>query len=488
MQDWLAARAQVSPNKIAIIEPITPTHSNQITYRHLDQQVNVMCRNMLAAGIESGQRVAMLMMNSTLAIVPFFAAMRLGVTFVPLNIRLTSDEIDFQLKQSQCDWLLPYGTAEQLKALREKNHKIANLSQKTKQKIKFQPHNIELEKSFFIVHTSGTSGKPKGAVLTYGNVFYSAMASAYHIGHQPDDKWLCVLPLYHVGGLSILVRAVLYGITVDLRQKFDVDEVNYALSHEDVTLVSLVPTMLYRLLEARKEAWSPKLRLVLLGGAAASPELIERCKAENIPLATTYGMTEASSQIATTLPGEAVRKPGTVGKPLMFTQIRVVDEKDKDVPTGEYGEIIVKSATVMKEYYGNLEATVKTLRDGWLHTGDIGYLDADGDLFLVQRRSDLIVSGGENIYPAEVEGVLRQHPAIKEVAVVGVDDVEWGQKVAAAIVLHEGQSLTEKAIDEYSRQHLAGYKIPRIVKFIVELPQTASGKIERVAVRDMFVT
>ena len=487
MQDWLSAQAEVNPDKIAIVEYINPSYSNKIAFLHLHQQVNVMCQKMLAAGVESGQRVGMLMMNSTLAIVPFLVAMRLGLTFVPLNIRMTSTEIDFQLRQTACDWLLPYGTTDQLRDLREKNHRILTLSDKLKKKAKIPPATVDLENPFFIVHTSGTSGQPKGAVLTYGNVFYSAMASAYRIGHLPDDKWLCVLPLYHVGGLSIIIRAVLYGITVDLRQKFDVDEVNHALTHENITLVSFVPTMLYRLLEARKEAWSPKLRLVLLGGAAASPELMQRCIDEGIPVATTYGMTEAASQIATTLPGDAVRKPGSVGKPLMFTQVRIVDENDKDVPTGEYGEIIVKSPTVMKEYYGNPDATAKTLRNGWLHTGDIGYLDADGDLFLVQRRSDLIVSGGENVYPAEVEAALRQHPAIKEVAVVGIPDAEWGQKVAAAIVLHDGQSLTENEVEYHARQHLAGYKIPRLIKFVDELPQTASGKIQRPQVVELFV-
>jgi o-succinylbenzoate---CoA ligase len=486
MQDWLYTRKNISEDKWALL-----TNSNtKLSYGDLDDYV--LRWNILLSGwgLHANQRVGLLMNNDWKAVALLFALLRMGIVIVPLNARLSENEISYQLENSDCNIIIHDDFfLNKLTDLDQTHYRILSLSSIFQQQSgEYREYDINLESPFAIIHTSGTSGKPKGAVLTYGNVFYSAMASAYHIGHQPDDKWLCVLPLYHVGGLSILIRAVLYGITVDLRHKFDVNEVNHALSHEDVTLVSLVPTMLYRLLEARKEAWSPKLRLVLLGGAAASPELVVRCKAEGIPLATTYGMTEAASQIATTLPGEAVRKPGTVGKPLLFTQIRIVDENDKDVPTGEYGEIIVKGPTVMKEYYGNPEATAKTLRNGWLHTGDIGYLDADGDLFLVQRRSDLIVSGGENVYPAEVEAVLRQHPSIKEVAVVGVDDTEWGQKVVAAIVLHVGQPLTENDVEEFARIHLAGYKIPRVVKFMAELPQTSSGKIERVAVRDMFVT
>jgi O-succinylbenzoic acid--CoA ligase len=197
-------------------------------------------------------------------------------------------------------------------------------------------------------------------------------------------------------------------------------------------------------------------------------------------------MTEASSQIATTMPEDAIHKVGTVGKPLMFTEVRVVDESGEKQQTGKYGEILVKGPTVMQGYYGDEDATKKALKDGWLHTGDIGYFDEDGDLFLVQRRSDLIVSGGENVYPSEVEAVLRKHPSIKEVAVVGISDAEWGQKVAAAIILENGESMTEAELETYSREHLAAYKIPRIVKFVDALPMTGSGKIQRNGVKGFF--
>ncbi|MEO0598113.1 MAG: o-succinylbenzoate--CoA ligase [Chloroflexota bacterium] len=486
MQDWLAMRASASPEKIAIIEHLSATETNEISYKHLNWRVDDMCRRMLNAGIEQGQHVGMIMMNSVLAIVPFFAAMRLGIVFVPINARLTIDEMDFQLRQADCDWLLPYALTDTLAGLRDKGHRLANIEQKPKKKITIPEREIDLDAPFFIVHTSGTSGKPKGATLTYGNVFYSAMASAYRIGHLPDDKWLCVLPLYHVGGLSIFIRALLYGITVDLRQSFDVQTINHALTYDAVTLVSLVPTMLFRLLREREGDWYPALRLVLLGGAAATPELMQQCLDENIPVATTYGLTEASSQVATTLPGDAARKPGTVGKPLSFTQVKIVDEAGNPQKQGEYGEILVKGLSVMHGYYNNPDATAEVLRDGWLHTGDIGYLDADGDLWLVQRRSDLIVSGGENVYPAEVEGVLRQHPAIAEVAVVGIDDPEWGQRVAAAIVVEAGATLSQDEVESYSREHLAGYKIPRIVRFVESLPLTGSGKVQRPAVRELF--
>ncbi len=483
MRDWLAARADATPGRIALVD-----NEIALRYKHLHDEVTRMCVRMEAAGIHRGDHVGMLMSSSALAVIPFFAALRMGVLFVPLSQRLTEDELDFQLRQIGCNWLLPYGAGETLAALRDRGHQLANLDRRMDERRLpyYADSEMDLDAAVLVVHTSGTSGKPKGAVLTASNLFYSAMSSAYRIGHLPDDKWLCVLPLNHVGGLSILVRAVIYGITVDLREKFDADQINRALIEDDITMISLVPTMLYRLLEARTEPWSRKLRLVLLGGAAPSQQLVERCMDEGVPIATTYGLSEAASQVATALPEQVVRKPGTVGRPLLFSQVRILDERGQDVPSGEYGEVIVRGPTVMQEYYGNLEATAKTLRDGWLHTGDIGYLDEEGDLFLVQRRSDLIVTGGENVYPAEVENALRQHPAVEEVAVIGVEDEEWGQQVVAAVVLRTGATLTAAELERHARQHLAGYKIPRRIRFVDSLPQTPSGKIQRGQVRSLF--
>jgi O-succinylbenzoic acid--CoA ligase len=214
---------------------------------------------------------------------------------------------------------------------------------------------------------------------------------------------------------------------------------------------------------------------------------MKRCSNENIPAATTYGLTEAASQVATAFP--ATRHGNLEASAnRSFTSVRIVDDDDSDKPTGEYGEIAVKGPAVMREYYDDPEATAEALRGGELHTGDIGYVDDDGDLWVTQRRSDLIVSGGENVYPAEVEELLKQHPAVKDVCVVGIDDREWGQRVAAAIVLKSDVTATAQGILAYSRGYLAGYKQPRIIKFVDYLPQTASGKIQRPAVKALFET
>lgn len=486
-QDWLEARAQVSPDKTA--------HSfdgeGYITFNNLFQQTEIRANAIQSrTAIGKGTKVALLISNSSRAIYTLFTLIRLGVTIVPLNTRLNREEIKFQVKNVDCDYLLFEEKFEDKVAnvALDASHilSIFEVCRSYENFIPFSPTDTNLNDTFAIIHTSGTSGQPKGAVLTYNNIYQSAMASAYRIGVKPDDRWLCVLPLFHVGGLSIILRSLLYGTAVDLMQKFDVEAVNHALTHRPITLMSLVPTMLSRLLDARTEAWNPKLRLVLLGGGAPSPELVARCVDEGIPLATTYGLSEASSQVATATLEQVIQKPASVGKPLMFAQVRVIDDKGEELPPHDIGEIIVKSPTIMQGYYNNPEATAKSIRDGWLYTGDMGYKDEDGDLFIVQRRSDLIVTGGENVYPVEVENVIRQHPDIKEVVVIGLDDAEWGQRVASAVQLEEGKSVSSQTIIEFAREHLAGYKIPREIRFVTDFPQTGSGKIIRHEVRKVF--
>lgn len=486
MQDWLTARAQATPHKVALV-----MGEIRLTFDNLYQQAKIRADAMQSANppIRSGKRVALLADSSSRTLFTLHALIQIGAVIVPLNTRLTAHELKFQVQQAQCDFLL-YNeleytdTARSLDLTGTKTLSFVEALQSVNM-VSRPARGIDLDKPFAIIHTSGTSGRPKGAVLTAGNFFYSAIASAYHLGHSPDDRWLCVLPLYHVGGLSILIRGILHGVTVDLLPRFELEAVNQALDTLPITHISLVPTMLHRLLESRT-TWPESLKMILLGGAAASPELLARAREAGVPVATTYGLTEACSQVATMRPDGVLHKPGSVGKPLMFTTVRVVDADGAPTAPGEYGEIVVSGPTVMNGYYGDAEATAKTLRDGELHTGDIGYLDEDGDLFVVQRRSDLIVSGGENVYPAEVEQVLRQHPAVLEACVVGVDDVEWGQQVAAAVILKPTRKVETAELIAFCRDYLAGYKLPRRLFFVEALPQTASGKIQRTAVKELF--
>jgi O-succinylbenzoic acid--CoA ligase len=485
-EDWLSARVRATPTALALL-----IGEMRWTYRALDQVVDGYCRGLQHAGVHAGHHVAVLLPNRLPYVALIHALARVGAVLVPLNTRLTAAEIDWQLTQSDAQ-LLIYGAefaavvaeldaatgwrALDVMALQEMGGRESAFLTKT---------HFHLDAPQAIVFTSGTTGRPKGAVLTFANHFWGANASAYRLGLSPQDRWLSCLPLYHVGGLAVVFRSCLYGTAIVLHERFDLDAFDQSLAHDKITLTSVVPTMLHRLLVQRQgKAWPAALRHILLGGAAATAELLATARASNAPVATTYGLTEAASQVATMRPEEVIHKPGSVGKALMFSTIRIVDEAGNSLPAGEKGEIVVSGPTVMAGYYKNPDATGKAIRLNAqnvpeLYTGDIGYLDEDGDLWPVQRRSDLILSGGENVYPAEVEAVLRQHPAVADVCVVGLPDADWGQRVAALVASQPGAQVTAAELIAFSRERLAGYKQPRVIEFVDALPQTASGKVER---------
>ena len=478
--DWLRARTHATPHKLAVLQ-----EGRSVSYAELDRLADGLAAGLLARSVQPGDRVATRLPSSIDAIALIQAVARVGAVLVPVNTRLTEQEIGYQIGLTEPVLVVDDGRRQTADGGRTTTVTLSELAQSTNQPLN-QSTTYPITAPQSIIFTSGTTGQPKGAVLTFDNHLQSANASAYRIGIDVNDRWLSCLPLYHVGGLAVVFRSCLYGTAIVLHERFDVDAFNASLDWDSVTLTSLVPTMLHRLLQSRSAPWPQSLRLVLLGGAAATPELLATAWDAGVPVATTYGLTEASSQVATALPTDAKRKPGTVGKPLFGTEVRVVDESGDDLPAGEIGEVLVRGPQVMAGYYRNPDATARTLRDGWLHTGDLGYVDDEGDLFLVQRRSDLIVTGGENVYPAEVEAVLRAHPAVAEACVVGVPDAEWGQRVAAAVQLRPGELVEDAALLAFCRARLAGYKVPRQVRFVEELPQTASGKIERKRVGELM--
>ncbi len=345
--------------------------------------------------------------------------------------------------------------------------------------------------ALLLLYTSGTTGRPKGALLSHAALAASADASARHLcashlgvsernlGVSARERWLACLPLFHVGGLSILLRSARHRHPVVLHEQFDPDAVSRSLDGDAITHLSLVPTMLARLLEARGAKPAPEtLEAVLLGGGPAAPALLERALALGLPLAPTYGLTEAASQVATLPPGAGT--PGRDGLlPLPNTEVRIVGASGEALPAGEVGEITVHGPTLMSGYLGRPEETDRALRDGWLHTGDLGRLDATGRLFVLDRRSDLVVSGGENVYPAEVEAVLAQHSDVAEAGVAGAPDPEFGERPVAFVVPSPSARPDPDQLARFCRERLAGYKVPVRFVFTAELPRNASGKLQR---------
>ncbi|MBX3060778.1 MAG: o-succinylbenzoate--CoA ligase [Anaerolineae bacterium] len=473
--DWLKSRVQASPDQTALL-----MGDRQWSYAELNRLVNGCCARLAALGVQPGDFVGVLLSGSLLYVCLIHALARLGAVMVPLNTRLTLAEWQWQAARVGCRLVL---CEPEMAAAAGQDFQLAPVDETwlDVESAAWEGQPLGLSRVQAVVFTSGTSGRPKGAMLTFSNHFYSALASAYRVGVQPDDLWLSCLPLYHVGGLAVIWRSCLYGTAVDLHPKFDLTAVNDSLNHKPISLISLVPTMLARLLDSR-QTWPETLRLALIGGAAAPPDLLARALAAGVPVATTYGLTEAASQVATMRPEDVRRKPGSVGRPLLFTTVRIVDADGRDLPPDEIGEIVVSGPTVMTGYAGE-----EALTDNTFHTGDMGYRDADGDLWVVQRRSDLIVTGGENVYPAEVEAALKSHTAVTAACVVGLPDAEWGQVVAAAVVVKEGTAVTAAELTQFCRERLAGYKLPRQITFVPDLPLTASGKIARQQVAQNLV-
>jgi O-succinylbenzoic acid--CoA ligase len=311
------------------------------------------------------------------------------------------------------------------------------------------------------------------------------MGSALNLGHHHDDRWLACLPLFHIGGLSILFRSVIYGISVILHEKFNAAAVNTAICEQHVTIISVVAVMLQRMLDGSEgQCYPSSLRCVLLGGGPISRLLLENCVRRAIPVVQTYGLTEACSQAATLPPADALRKLGSVGRPLPQVQLRIMSE-DQPVAAGEAGTIYLKGPSITPGYADRPEATAQAIHDGWLFTGDIGYLDEEGYLYILDRRSDLIISGGENVYPAEIEAVLLSHPTVAEAGVYGRTDAQWGQVPIAFVCLHAGHDTNSEALLVYAAQRLARYKVPRAIYFVDHLPRNASGKLLR---RELYHT
>jgi O-succinylbenzoic acid--CoA ligase len=486
--DLLRLRARTTPDGIALVDDAS---GDTWTYQELDRVVGGTAKALLEAGVDSNARIGTLLDTRVAFVRIVHAAFRLGVKLVPLNVRLTPGELAPQLDRADVDYLIS-GSGTETTATEAFTGPILSVDSTDDSAVKsLSAHRNEFEQrakpvlrsreqTAVIMFTSGTTGRPKAVRLTFGNLVASATASAYRVGITPSDRWLVTLPMYHMGGLAPIIRSTLYGTTVVLRKSFDVGETIRTISDRQATGVSLVPTMLGRLLDA---GWFPPdhLRFVLLGGAPATAELIDRCEDRNVPVYPSYGMTETASQIATARPTEAFIHDGTVGKPLFGTSVVVAGENGELLGPGEPGELIVDGPTVSPGYLDDGVTDTRFSERG-LHTGDVGYRDEDGRVWVLNRIDDRILSGGELVNPGEVVEILRANADIEDAAVVGLDDPEWGERVAALIETN-GQ-VGEEELSAYCSGRLADFKRPRTWGFCDELPRTPSGTVDRKAVRD----
>ncbi len=411
---WLPRAARAHPERPAV---------NGMPYAELFGAAREAAAALAARGVAPGDRVALALPPGTDFVVALHATWLLGAVVVPHDLRLTPAE------RPSADHLV-----ERLERVPVNGTSLTATH--------------DLDAPALGLQTSGTSGTPKPVTLTFGHLLWSALGSAAALGVEPHDTWLCTLPLSHVGGLSIVVRSAIYGTHALVHERFDANRALAAISTEGVTLVSLVPTTLGRLLDAGLSE-PPALRCALLGGAPVPPALQDRATAAGVPVAQTYGLTEACSQVTTQGPGD---RAADAGPPLFCTRVEVAPD----------GELVVRGPTVV----GGRHAT-----------GDLGTLDAEGRLTLVGRKADTIVTGGENVAPTEVEAVLAAHPAVAEAAVHARADATWGEAVVATVVLRS--PATEAELQEHCATRLAAFKVPKAIAFADALPRTRSGKLLR---------
>lgn len=478
--------------------------TERLSYLALETRANRLARGLIGRGAARGIKVALLARNSHAFVIAHFAIAKSGAALVPVNYLLGERELADVLDHCDARFLLfSEEYADRIDSIRARLSKVelfVSLGEKapswatpinvlTGNEFAEMPEaEVSENDDYLVMYTSGTSGNPKGVVLTHRARVHQAIQCIVDHHIDSDQVILLPVPLFHTGGLNTcLVPALLAGATVVLFEKFDVIEVLRAIERERVTFLFTVPGPVMTMVESPElhKVDIGSLRWLMYGGAPMPQEMLRRVSARlpGVRFIQGYGATEASQLLVLDWRDHA-RKSGTTGRVSAFAEIRLAGERGREVTIGEPGEILARGPFVMKEYHRDPEATADALRGGWLHTGDIGSMDAEGFITIVDRKKDLIISGGENIYPREIEELLYAHPAVQDAAVFGVPDERWGENVCAAIVRKPGASLTEGEVVDYCRRHLAAYKKPKLVEFLDSLPRTPIGKIAKQALRD----
>lgn len=497
LAEWLRRRAERSPDRAAI-----GGGENSWSYAALEDRVERLSAVLAEGGIKAGDRVAYLGFNHPMIAAALFAAARLGAAFVPLNFRLTARELEFVIGDAgvhtllageehaavveavrpsiPCERILRVGSpvpgVEALEPLLAAASKVPSARSP-------EPDDVAL-----LMYTSGTTGRPKGAILTHANLWANNLNWMLASDFSSRDVGLNCAPMFHVGGLCVTVLPILFaGGQVVLQQQFDPAAFLRAIERHRVTVTFAVPAMM--LFASQHPDFThadlSSLRLIVAGGAPVPEPLLRVYAERGIPVSHCYGMTESTSAVTFLETENAVRKLGSCGRPGMLSDVRLIDAAGRVLaePRSK-GEICMRGPNVTKGYWNLPGATAESLDgDGWFRSGDVGYFDEDGFLYVCDRVKDMIISGGENVYPAEIESALYEHSAIAEVAVIGVPDERWGERVVAVVALKPGTSLALEDLQSFARERLAGYKIPRELRFLDALPRNSNGKVVKMELR-----
>jgi len=501
--DWIKRHAERTPEKLALVDAHT---RRKISYTQLNERANRFANYLKnTLGLQRGDRISILAQNSAEYYEVLFGCSKTGVILNTLNWRLAVPELEYIIKDCT-PRLLIYEPefAEVVQTLRPQidcefymvMDETASEGERTYQAALAagSPNGVEIPRltyddTWAIIYTSGTTGRPKGAQVTYGNFFYNAVGMGQAIDLHSQDVNLNVLPTFHIGGLGLYAGPTFHaGGTVVLMRAFDPAQCLQLIQDWKVTVLLLVPSIYLMLAQfpdfdnynlASVKSWAS-------GGSALPPSLVQTYAKKGIIIQQGFGMTETGPTVFLIDKANAVRKAGSVGKPVLHTDVCIMDRELNMLGPNKVGELCIRGGNVTTGYWNRPEATSESLIDGWLHSGDAAKYDEEGFYYIVDRWKDMFISGGENVYPAEVENVVYQHPAIAEVAVIGVPHPKWQEVGKAIVVVKEGQTLTEAEVIEFCQDKLARYKIPKSVNFVEVLPRTAAGKVLKRELRAQF--
>ncbi len=512
--EFLTIASSICPDRPAVV-----FEGKKYTFSEINERANRLANALAKLGVQKGDRVAMLQVNCNQYVEAYYATAKLGAIFVPLNFRAKADELTYMLNNSEAS-LLFVGEryVDLVNSIRPQIPSVKHLiciETKPEGMLNYDellasapPDEVFTEVTdddvTILMYTAGTTGRPKGVPLTHNSFSVYILGNVTPADPETEETNVLTVPLYHVAGAQAMLAATYGGRTLAMMRQFDVKEWMETVQREKANRAMLVPTMLKRVIDdpdfGKYDLSSLK---VITYGAAPMPFEVIKKAIEVFPgvmFINAFGQTETASTITMLGPEDHIiegteeekekklrRLASSIGRPMDDVEIKIIDEEGKELPPGEVGEIVARGPRVMSGYWKDPEKTAKALTpDGWLHTGDMGYMDEEGYIYLAGRGDDMIIRGGENISPEEVENVLYAHPAVEEAAVIGIPDPEWGQEPRAIVVLKKGMTATAEELIEFCRQRLSSFKRPRSVVFIDELPRTSTGKVLKRVLREKY--
>lgn len=496
-QDWISKWATYAPDRMAVREGES---GRSFTYGVLNQLGNLVANQLTKKlGLKKGDRIVILAENCLEYIVLFAAAQKTGVILVPLNYRLAGPELDFLLQNARPQLLISEAKFRP-KLSEAPQHSViphhwpledlaafCQASSLAKPEEAFTITPVEENAPIFILYTSGTTGFPKGAIYTHKMLFWNSINTAMSLIVNSESRTVNCMPPFHTGGWNVLTTPFLHhGGFVCLLKKFDPELVLELLQKEQATIFMGVPTMLKMMADtaAFKKTDFSKLHYMIVGGEPMPVPLIEKWDKRQVPIRQGFGMTEVGPNLTSLHQDDAILKKGSIGRPNFYVEIKIVDNTGAEVPVGKSGELLLKGPVVMPGYWENEKATKQAIKAGWFHSGDLVKQDDDGYLFIVDRIKNMFISGGENVYPAEVERILVLHPAVSEAVVIGVEHKKWGE-VGKAFVVKKG-TVSEMELLDFVRERLAGFKVPKEIQFLECLPKNDTGKVDRKMIKKNF--